>query len=152
MRLLAILTIFLCSVSAFAQDIIGIPASAIGSGNIISASMHNDVSNVNPANMALVKNYGAMLSYTIPYFMGDFQQIQAKFVGHTEAVNIEGLISRNGNDNSAYTQFGAGISRDFRHFGIGLEYYGVLHQLPYSQHAFSSYSRFGLFFCQLING
>lgn len=138
--------ISLCHIMCCGQDIINTHPQTIGAAGILSVTATDGVASVNPSTMANVKHFTTEFAYTIPFSLPELGQKNAKFVIPTKPFHITGQVTSSGDETSKYTQYGGGISHDFNHWAIGMEYYGITHTMSDNQKYTSSYSRIGLHF------
>ena len=80
----------------------------------------------------------------MPYSLKDLQQVDAKVAVATRVCHLQAEVLRSGNEYSAFTLLGGGLSRRFYKFGIGLEYRAVIHTMSNNEKYVSSFSRFGI--------
>ncbi len=136
----------LAGTTARAQEVVVAPAEAVGAAGILSLSAtEHQLPSVNPALIALDNGFGAVCTYAIPYELTDLQQVMLKASYKTPIVSVAVNVSKSGSSESNFTRFGGGISRSFGAFGIGFEYYAIIHNLPYNQDFTSSFSRIGIY-------
>ncbi len=144
-RLHIALIALLMSTLARAQDVVEQTARSIGSAGIIGVSALENFEAVNPALMATTTSFDAFVSCAVPYTLPELAQINGKMVVNARLLNVALRVAKHGSDGSSMAIFGGGLSRDFNVFGIGVDYYAIVHTLPYSVRATSSFSRIGLY-------
>ncbi len=141
-----LISVLVCSTVARAQEVTITSAEAIGAAGIVSvAAGEQQLVTINPALVSLDEGFGAICSYGLPYELSDLQQVLFKASYRTPYVTVAGHVSKSGSDESNFVRFGGGLSRTFGQFGIGIEYYGITHNLPYGQSYTTSFSRIGLY-------
>ena len=134
------------SIASWSQDIIVVQPINIGAAGILTVNATDGIASINPAMMSAAKGFSIEVGHTIPYALKELSQTNAKVVVPTKLINIAGQVAICGDETSRYTQFGGGFSRDFNHWALGLEYYGIIHKLTDDQKFTASFSRIGLHF------
>lgn len=131
-------------IASSGQDIVNTHPQTIGAAGILSVSAIDGVAPFNPSLMTKVERFTAEFAYTMPFSLKELGQRNAKFVIPTKPFHITGQITVSGDETSKFTQYGGGVSHDFVHWAIGMEYYGVTHTMADNRKYTSSYSRIGI--------
>ncbi|MBE6340856.1 MAG: hypothetical protein E7069_09000 [Bacteroidales bacterium] len=127
-----------------AQEVVWLPATAIGAANIRTLSINNSIETMQPAQAAETKSFAAVVGYTMPYSLSELGESHlrgAANICNTFCLTLD--VGRHGDQASSITNIGGGASKRWRYFSIGMEYYAVIHTLADNQKFTSSYSRFG---------
>ncbi len=139
----AILLAFVC-LRAAAQEVVWLPATAIGAAHIRTLSIDNGIEAMQPAQAAETKSFAACVGYTIPYTLSELGESHLRGAANLRdlaCVTID--VGRHGDEESSITTLGGGVSKRWRYFSIGMEYYALIHTLADNQKFTSSFSRVG---------
>lgn len=138
--------LLLFPVSLPAQDIILYDATSIGIGSILSLAPDELHAPANPAYAATLESTDVQFDYAVPFQLIELSQSRLSLTVPTMLVNITGQVQRSGDEQSNYLICGGGLSRSFAFFGIGAEYYAIIHTLDDNERYASSFSKVGAYF------
>lgn len=145
-RLIVATCLCLAVIGATAQEMVVSSGESVGAAGIATVSVTNNMRSVNPSLMGEVERLAVAVSYAQPYGLSDLTQVSGKVVGATPLVNLTLQVVKSGSDDSHFTEIGGGLSRVFGKWGMGVEYYAIIHSLWNGRRYSSSFSRIGLHF------
>lgn len=150
MRYLCIIYVLvLMSLESKAQDRILNTAQSVGAGNIKSLSVIDNSSSCidvdNPSLAGRLHGGAVNVTYILPFGMQELGQISGRMVLGTKLVNMSACVGRSGNSDSHFTTLGGGFSKKWGKWGLGFEYYALIHTMIDNRKFSTSFSRFGMF-------
>lgn len=138
------LCLLILGVRVYSQEIHHTSALQIQTANIYTTSpIEETVDAFNPSIISEITTFGAQVSCSIPYELCELRQVDGKIGLSTPICHLQGEILKSGDETSAFTMLGGGISRRFHKFGIGAEYRILVHKQANSETYKTSFSRVG---------
>ncbi len=145
-RLIALALGTLAILTTKAQDLIVPAGQSVGVAGIVALSATDDMRSVNPSLMSDVERLAVAVSYLRPFGFNELSQKSLKAVAATPFANAMIAVAKSGSDDSYFTEIGGGLARKWGKWGMGLEYYAVIHSLWNNERYASSFSRVGMHF------